>query len=164
MTCAEKHESLDRPSPENPKKGSSQLTPELFDIKARLMPLIDVEKTLICRLTTAGSGEGELTQGNVTPDQVVSSKQGLTKVAINSTIPWKNAFNRFTRTEKRASFDSSYGIDWGDLDDPGAILNNCSEDMIQLWNNPNIKQLLVKQNMRAEELSGLYVIYFPSFR
>jgi len=158
MTHAEKHES----GPGHPprKKTSWQLTPELLAIKERLMPLVDIEKTLIRRLTTAGSGEVEATHREAAPNQPVISKPGLKEVAINSAIPWKNAFNRLIKTDERTSFDSADGIDWDDPEDPSAILHSCSQDMIQLWNNPNIKQLLVKQNARMEDHSGLYVILF----
>lgn len=156
MTQAEKHESLDNPSPQR-KKGSWHLTPELLAIKERLMPLVDVEKTLIRRLTTAGSGEVEATHREAAPDHLLASKPGLKEIAINSAIPWKNAFNRLIKTEERTSFDSAEGIDWDDPEDPSAILNDCSQDMIQLWNNPNIKQLLVK---RMQDHSGLYVFIY----
>jgi len=162
MTHAEKHEYLDHSSPQR-KKGSWHLTPELLGIKERLMPLVDVEKTLIRRLTTAGSGEVEATHREAAPDHLAASKPGLKEIAINSAIPWKNAFNRLIKTEERASFDSAEGIDWDDPEDPSAILNSCSQDMIQLWNNPNIKQLLVKQNARVQDYSGLWVFFFSLF-
>jgi len=158
MTHAEKHES----GPDHPprKKSSWHLTPELLTIKERLMPLVEVEKTLIRRLTTAGSGEVEATHREAAPNDL---KPGIKEVAINSAIPWKNAFNRLIKTDERTSFDSADGVDWDDPEDPSGILHSCSQDMIQLWDNPNIKQLLVKQNARMEDHSGLYVIFFFCF-
>lgn len=153
MTLAQKHEYPAHPSPQR-KKGSWHLTPELLAIKERLMPLVDIEKTLIRRLTTAGSGEVEATHREAGPDHL---KPGLKEIAINSAIPWKNAFNRLIKAEERTSFDSAEGIDWDDPEDPSAVLNSCSQDMIQLWNNPNIRQLLVKQNARMEDHSGFFL-------
>jgi guanine nucleotide-binding protein subunit alpha len=87
MTQAEKQDYLTHPSLQSPRQGSSHLTPELLDIKARLMPLFGVEKTLIRRLTTAGSGEAESAHGQVAPNHVVCPKHAVKKVAINSAIP-----------------------------------------------------------------------------
>ena len=95
----------------------------------------------------AGSGESEATHLR-TPKHI--SKE----IAINSTTPWKNAFNRLIRSE-RTSFDSQDGVDWEDPDDPGAILHACSQDLIHIWNCPIVQELLESQNVRLEESSGL---------
>ena len=113
----------------------------------RLEPLVQVEQTLIRRLTMAGSGESEATHLR-TPKHI--SKE----IAINSTTPWKNAFNRLIRSE-RTSFDSQEGVDWEDPDDPGAILHACSQDLIHIWSCPSVQELLDSQNVRLEESSGL---------
>lgn len=143
-----------QPSPSSPQssKRGPLLTPELLEIKSRLQPLADIEKNLIRRITMAGSGQ-------VDPDfrhgmtDVHPSKDTLKEIAINSTIPWKNAFSRLLKSDHRSSFDSADAIDWDDPEDPWAILNQCSQDMIQLWNSPNIKQLLAKKMVRSEDLS-----------
>lgn len=96
----------------------------------------------------AGSGETEATQLRAPP------KQGFKEIAVNSTTPWKNAFNRLIRTE-RTSFDSQDGVDWEDPEDPGAILHACSQDLIHIWSNPMVQELLESQNVRLEESSGL---------
>ncbi|KAF8906840.1 guanine nucleotide binding protein, alpha subunit [Gymnopilus junonius] len=142
-------------SPQSPKRGPL-LTPEILGIKLRLQPLADVEKNLIRRITTAGSGQ-------VDPDfrhgssNVHPSKGTLKEIAINSTIPWKHAFSRLLKSDHRSSFDSADAIDWDDPEDPWAILNQCSQDMIQLWNSPSIKQLLTKKMVRNEDLSEYFL-------
>jgi guanine nucleotide-binding protein alpha-1 subunit len=96
----------------------------------------------------AGSGETEATHLRAPPKPVFQ------EIAINSTTPWKHAFNRLIKTE-RTSFDSQDGVDWDDPEDPGAVLHACSQDMIHIWSSPVIQELLGRQNVRLEESSGL---------
>ncbi|KAF8970379.1 guanine nucleotide binding protein, alpha subunit [Flammula alnicola] len=153
MERAQRYDHEHSISPQSPKKGLPHLTPELLGIKTRLTDLLEVEKALIRRLT---GGSTELMPTQATPQNGIS-KQGLKEIAINSTIPWKNAFNRLIKSEERSSFDSADGIDWQDPEDPWLLLHERSQDMIQLWNSPNIKQLLVKQNIKAEDLNGYFL-------
>lgn len=156
MERAAKYDREGSVAPQSPKRGLPPLTPELLGIKARLMPLIEVENNLVRRLmggavdtSTARHGTAEQDNG---PDH--SLKQGLKEVAINSAIPWKNAFNRLINNETRDSFDSAEGVDWDDPDDPWPLLNELAQDMSRLWNSPNIKQLLVKQKIKNDDLNG----------
>ncbi|KAH9477409.1 Guanine nucleotide-binding protein alpha-4 subunit [Psilocybe cubensis] len=140
----------------SPKRSHPLLSPELLTIKSRLQPLADVEQNLVRRLTGSGDGSSQRSGYGVTSD-TTSTKGALKEIAINAAIPWKNAFSRLRKSEERSSQDDSDGIDWEDPDDPWPILNTCAPDMIALWNNPNIKQLLVRQNLRIEDLSGYFL-------
>lgn len=152
MDRAQKYEH-DHSSAQGPRKGPSYLTQDLLEIKARLAPLLQVERTLIRRLTGGGSELIPTQTDQTSRGGYNSSKQGLKEIAINSTIPWKNAFNRLVRTEERTSFDSADGIDWDDPEDPWPILNQCMHDMQQLWDSAGVKQLLVKQKIKPEDLN-----------
>jgi len=98
----------------------------------------------------AGSGETEATHLRA------SSKQVFKELAVNSTTPWKHAFNRLIKNE-RTSFDSQDGVDWDDPDDPGAVLYACSKDMIHIWGDPLVQELLGRQNVRLAESSGFFL-------
>jgi len=142
----------------SPKSDLPPLTAELLAIKSRLEVLVEVEKSLVRRLTTAGSGEVEATHlrsillkdGRVSPE-----KTALKEVAINSATPWKSAFIRLMKSEHRESFDSVDGVNWDDPEDPGTILTSCSQDMMTLWASPVVRRILEKQRVRPEDLSGL---------
>lgn len=149
MDRAQKYE-IEHPSSQNTKRGPSYLTPELFETKARLTGLLDVERTLICRIT---GGASELIPTNGDQTMGPFSKQGLKELAINSTIPWKNAFNRLVKADGRNSFDSADGIDWDDPQDPWPIFNERLHDMVQLWNSPAVKQLLFRHKIKADDLN-----------
>jgi hypothetical protein len=132
-----------------------QINPELWIVKLRLSPLLQVEQVLTRLLTPLDSGESELTHlGNLSYTE--RSKSALTELAVNSTAQWKNTVSRLLRSNSdRDSFNSEQTIDWDDHNDPGLVLHACYPDMAQLWCDPTIHQLLEKQNIRLEEMAGL---------
>ncbi|CCM00780.1 uncharacterized protein FIBRA_02822 [Fibroporia radiculosa] len=154
--------SMLRPSSsrDNPSRPSDPdqplLTAEHLKLKMRLSPLLQVEQTLVRKLTPPGSAEFEATHlASVTSGYVERARSK--EVAVNSQFAWKNMFSRFL-PESRESFDSSRdGIDWDDPDDPGRIIYACGEDMIRLWNDDTIRKLLKMHNLRLEDRSGFFL-------
>lgn len=90
------------------------LTPEHLKLKMRLSPLLQVEATLIRKLTPAGSTENEATQLDPTNTAPYADRPRLREIAVNSQFPWKNMFNR-AKYNVRGSFESD-GIDWDSAD------------------------------------------------
>ena len=132
-------------------------SPELLKIKLRLAPLLQVEETLIRRLTPAGSGEMEATL-RIGRDMSYyeRTKNYMKEVTVNSAVQWKGSFGR--REAGRSSFNTDKAIDWEDPDDPGRILHACSEDMIRLWEDPMTKKFLEAQKLRLQERAGLFAV------
>ncbi|RXW21992.1 hypothetical protein EST38_g3878 [Candolleomyces aberdarensis] len=150
-----------------------QIPTELLKLKLKLTALLTVEGTLIRRLTPDGSGETEATQlarsnggtsgqnggggaGSPSGGGVGGKPPVVKELAVNSTKPWKDTFNRLVHGE-RDSFESGDAIDWEDPEDPGRILHDLSDDMIKLWNDPITQLLLEKQNLRMQELAGFFL-------
>ena len=130
-----------------------ELNPELWMIKMRLSPLMQVEQALTRRLTPLDSGETEPTHLDFSYER---SKSVLRELAVNSATQWKSTFSRLLRVGSDGeSFDSEDMVDWDDPNDPGLVLHTCSADMAKLWGDPTIHQLLEKQNIRLEEMAGL---------
>lgn len=136
---------------------TSSASPELLKIKLRLAPLLQVEETLIRRLTSAGSGEMEATL-RIGRDMSYyeRTKNYMKEVTVNSAVQWKGSFGR--REAGRSSFDTDKAINWEDPDDPGRILHACSEDMIRLWEDPMTKKFLEAQKLRLQERAGLFAV------
>jgi hypothetical protein len=135
------------------------LTPEHLKLKMRLLPLQQVEETLLRRLRPSGSVESEATQLPSWKNRPYIATAGYTptEIFINSSSPWKNAFSRIlTSTPTRSSLGSSHNIDFDDPEDPGVILHACAEDMIRLWDDPTVKELLRVRKIRLEDMAGLY--------
>lgn len=129
------------------------VSPELLKLKMRLLPLQQVENSLLRKMTPPGSSEYEPT--HLSPAKKKAGK--FRELAINSTTQWKGAFGRLIATA-RASFESSTEIEYEAPNDAGVILHACSEDIIKLWNDPTVKMLLKAQKVRLEDMGGLCVI------
>jgi hypothetical protein len=118
----------------------------------RLLPLQGVEEALLRKLSHAGSTELE-------PTQLPSSNhhgQRRKEPAVRSSSQWKVAFGRLLNVTRTSLSDDS-NIDFNDPDDPGVILDACSEDMRTLWNDHVIQELLQSMRIRMEDMAGLYV-------
>lgn len=124
----------------------------------RLLPLRQIEDILIRKLNPAGSIENEATRlGSHTSLSGLIKRRGSAKfkeIAIHSTSQWKVAFGRLL-SSARDSMESGEDIDWENPKDPGIVLNACAEDIVKLWNDPTVKQLLHAQKIRLEDMSGL---------
>ncbi|KAF8629170.1 hypothetical protein AX17_005755 [Amanita inopinata Kibby_2008] len=130
------------------------LTAEHLKLRMRLLPLQRLEETLLYRLIDAGSTEFD-------PTQLPSSLENNSPLprkefAVHSSSQWKHAFNRLLSVA-RGSFESGSEINFNDANDPGLVLNACSEDMIKLWNDPIIKELLKVMKIRLEEMAGFFL-------
>jgi hypothetical protein len=116
----------------------------------RLAPLQQVEAALVKKLLPHGHVQ---LSGLTNPAQSLPIQQEIS-VNVNSSAGWKSTFSRLIG---RDSCDSSDLMDWSDPDDPGVVLNACSEDMKRLWADPIVKKMLDIEKMRPEEMAGLYV-------
>lgn len=120
----------------------------------RLLPLRQVEQTLLRRLALAGTGGGA-----AEPVQLSHTDRGrafLKEIGVNAAVRWKDTFaTRARRNWDRESVKSEDGIDWDDPEDPGVVLHACAEDMMHLWEDVFVRGLLERQGLRVEELAGL---------
>lgn len=98
--------SLGRPPP--------PLTAEHLKLKLRLAPLVQVEETLVRKLTQAGSGEMEATQLQMLGGNASHADRARAldrEVAVNSQFAWKGVFHKMIG---RSSMDSE--TDFNDPD------------------------------------------------
>ncbi|KAK7683169.1 hypothetical protein QCA50_013842 [Cerrena zonata] len=149
------------PSSSSPPAGSwLRLTPEHLKLKLRLLPLLQVEESLIRKLTPPGSPEfaaTHLSQITNIPSPMVSRPSAKGKeVAVNSQFAWKGVFSKIIPSS-RDSFDSADLVNWEDPEDPGRIIFACSEDMIKLWRDPMIRKILNHQHIRLQDEGGFFL-------
>ncbi|KAJ6541761.1 guanine nucleotide binding protein, alpha subunit [Mycena capillaripes] len=130
---------------------SLRLDAELVQLKTRLLPLLDIEKSLLMRLSLPGSTEWEPTERPL----AVAKRRQSKEIAVNSTVAWKAAFTRLT--EDRQSFDTDHLVDWDDPEDPGVLLHARNDDMKRLWAHPTVQAILEKQSIRLQELAGFFL-------
>lgn len=131
---------------DGPVKDVPTLTTEHLRIKQRLSPLLEIEKNLIRQLSPVSSRRKSLDHSGL----------ALNEVAVNSATTWKECFQKLMKSE-RESFDSETVVNWDDPNDPGRVLHACSEDMIRLWNDDVIQELLTKLGLRMREQAGFFL-------
>ena len=149
----ERSQSTVTPSKVAGPSSSQEITPALLKLRMKLLPLQQIEDVLIQKLNPIGSFETEGT--HLTPP--LSGKARFKELTVHSTTQWKVAFGKILTS--RTSVDSGADIDWDNPNDPGIVLNACAEDIIKLWNDPTVKELLNERKIRLEDMSGLYVNY-----
>lgn len=126
-----------------------KLTTEHLKIKQRLSPLLELEKALINQLSPVDSSEREATH---LPGH--NARPSPKEVAVNSaTTQWKQCLGKLVKAEQ----PNSPVMRWDDSDDAGRVLNASSGDMIQLWNDPVIQELLRRLKIRLQDHAGLCV-------
>ncbi|KAG6907740.1 hypothetical protein DXG01_007540 [Tephrocybe rancida] len=126
---------------------STQLESDLLKLKMRLAPLLQVEQVLIRRLAPDGPGEAETMLHNHDSSYADLSKSLIEEVAVNSTRTWKETVNALT--PQPAEQPSG----WDDPNDPGVVLNACSQDMQLLWNDLTVRTLLKNQSIHMEQMA-----------
>ncbi|KAJ7082579.1 guanine nucleotide binding protein, alpha subunit [Mycena epipterygia] len=138
------------PSPHSSYSSHESLRPDvdLLALRARLLPLLNIEDVLVHRL---GSSD---TANSVYPPQPVHNplRRMGKEVAVNAALAWKNAF-----LSGRESFDSAHAVDWDDPDDPGSALHARADDMQRLWSHPTVRAILQQQGIRLQESPGFFL-------
>ncbi|KAJ3988831.1 guanine nucleotide binding protein, alpha subunit [Lentinula detonsa] len=131
------------------------LTVEHLKLKMRLSPLLQVEESLWRRLSPSSAVEFEASHlASITN---VPHSTRPKEVYVQSSMAWKSTFSRLLSTSTRDSVESDTGIDFDDPKDPGVILNNCAEDMIKLWHDSTIRELLNVSGIRLEDTPGFFL-------
>ncbi|KAI0053196.1 G-alpha-domain-containing protein [Auriscalpium vulgare] len=123
----------------------ADLTSEHARLQLSLSPLVRVEEALVRKL--------QLSAGQPALDAGVAKE-----VALNSTSGWKGNFvGRVLARRSGEGGDEDDGIDWDDPNDPGRVINACGEDMMRLWEDPVVRELLDRAGVRLREMSGFFL-------
>ncbi|KAI0032612.1 guanine nucleotide binding protein, alpha subunit, partial [Vararia minispora EC-137] len=128
-----------------------RLTPELLRLKIRLSPLVQVEEALVRRLQIS-SGQENVVSVRAQEHAGIVGRE----IAVHSASGWKGNFVARMLAGKQKTDDGD-GIDWDDPDDPGRVIHACKDDMIGLWEDPIVRELLETKQMRMQEMSGFFL-------
>ncbi|CDO70181.1 hypothetical protein BN946_scf184774.g9 [Trametes cinnabarina] len=147
----------------------------LEELRRRLHPLHHIESLLIAKLvppneheaTTLGVGGSNSVNGNVpyygnahgAPSRAFHHQE----IFVRPGASWK------TRSQGRPQSAGTTGQET--IDESQTVLHRCCADMISLWNDPVVRQVLRRRKIRLEESPGFYLndlprvtslSYFPS--
>jgi guanine nucleotide-binding protein subunit alpha len=116
-----------------------------------------VENALLRRLDPSGE-DFEATQ--LGSSWLSSSKE----LFVRSSSNWKEKLARITQRASQTGSERSNvledihlesPVDLDNPEDPGYIIQACKDDMITLWHDPIVRQVLRIGNVRLEEMPGL---------
>ncbi|CAE6356447.1 unnamed protein product [Rhizoctonia solani] len=147
------------PDPERPGTALSFRTEEklahISELRLRLQPLMLLEDQL--NRTLAGDLSGndlEPTRlGSYSAPHRDTTDRKEKEVAVRSGSTWKKALNTFKG--KREDDDDAYT--WDDPNDPGHTIVALREDMIALWRDPFVQDVLHKQRLQLEHTAGFFL-------
>ncbi|KAJ7445540.1 guanine nucleotide binding protein, alpha subunit [Mycena galericulata] len=147
------------PSPRSSYSSHDSLRPDndLMTLRARLIPLLQIEDILVERLSAPGLSTipGPTASSSRVTEPIPTGQCTGKEVAVNSTVAWKNAFMR--DATGRESFDTQHVVDWDDPADPGPLLHARAADMRRLWAHPMVRAILERQGVRLQELPGFFL-------
>lgn len=134
-------------------EGYPPLGPEQLKLKMKLSPLLRMEDLLIQKLAPNSQHhiKGE------SPDPVFNDAANApvapavpirTELTVNSRSTWKSAFKRLRKS-------GTEEIDFDDPTDPGRVLFACKDDIITLWKDPVVRQILEIAQVRPQDQGGL---------
>ncbi|TBU61057.1 G-alpha-domain-containing protein [Dichomitus squalens] len=162
------------PDSDSESESHVQLPTHLEDLRRRLHPLRHIESLLIAKLvppneheaTTLGYGGSNSVNGNVGPPwnsrQFAHSSQHK-EIFVRPGAAWK------LRSHGRPQSAGTTGQET--VDESQAVLHHCRTDIVTLWNDPVVRQILRRRKIRLEESPGFYLNdldrvtslqYFPS--
>jgi guanine nucleotide-binding protein alpha-1 subunit len=115
----------------------------------RLVPLLHLEQSLLKRLDPSGE-DFEATQ--LGSNWLTSGKE----LFVRSSSNWKEKLSRLrSRYIDIGTSDHQHDEDFDDPDDPEHVIHDCREDMLALWHDPVVRQVLQIGGVRLEEMPGL---------
>jgi guanine nucleotide-binding protein alpha-1 subunit len=127
----------------------TNLTDNHRRIRMRLSPLISMEAALARKLLPE----------NFDPER--SSRD----ICVRANSGWKTTLERATSPDARPGSSTKSGArrvssrpgtsDTRSRDDPTAVLAACKDDILLLWEDPIVKDVLKKHNVRLEDSPGL---------
>ncbi|KAJ7502857.1 guanine nucleotide binding protein, alpha subunit [Mycena galericulata] len=160
LTEAEASASAPQPAPDDPVY--PVITQELLTLKMRLLPLQQVEEALLGKLTPGAAFKQRpaAQTNNLSPltNLPESTRGGIpaAEVAVHSATPWKGAFSRLMNNV-RGSVDGPEVAEPQDSREARQLLHACAEDMIRLWNDPTVKEVLKVHRLRLEDMAGFFL-------
>nr|GAT55386.1 predicted protein [Mycena chlorophos] len=144
---------------------------DLLSLRARLLPLLDLEEILTARIanpdheysssTPAPSGRSPdnspVPSFRASPSLFRKRPGKEREVAVNSGSTRKRGFLPSLLGGDRSSIDTTDLVDWDDPSEPGAVLNAASDDMQRLWAHPSVREILSRSGLRLQEESGFFL-------
>lgn len=133
---------------------------EIDLLRMRLTPLRHIEALLIAKLIPPGEDDAASFLGNGSFGPYPSRRSPSAERSLRSQevfvrpgATWKGALAKNGRRDGRPISLGDTGMTT--RDEAQEVLHNCCDDIISLWNNKFVREVLRRRKIRLEELPGL---------
>lgn len=137
---------------------ASNLPHELELLQMRLTPLRHIEALLIAKLVPPGEDEAASVIGSSAVSAYHSHRSRSSEhawrtqeVFVRPGATWKGALAKSTRDRPVSLGDNGMHTP----DEAQEVLHSCSYDIMALWNDKFVREILRRRKIRLEESSGL---------
>ncbi|KIJ63047.1 hypothetical protein HYDPIDRAFT_93086 [Hydnomerulius pinastri MD-312] len=141
---------------------SPSIPQELDLLKMRLTPLRHIEALLIAKLIPPGEDEAASVVGcsSVSAYQSHRSRSSerswrTQEVFVRPGATWKGALAKGPRKDGRPTSLGNTGI--ATRDEAQEVLHTCSDDIVSLWHDKLVREVLRRRKIRLEELPGFFL-------
>jgi hypothetical protein len=140
----------------------SLCVPREFDLlKMRLLPLRHIEALLIAKLVPPNEDEATHLGHKGKSNYSISSGSGRSfhsqEVFVRGASSWKGKLAEgVARIHGRPISAGSTGLET--KDEPQEALHSCRQDIMALWSDPIVREILRRRKIRLEEFPGLCAI------
>jgi guanine nucleotide-binding protein alpha-1 subunit len=133
---------------------------ELELLKMRLLPLRHIEALLIAKLVPPNENEAtHLGHKGKSNESIISSGSDRSfhtqEVFVRGTSSWKGALAK--SVSHRPTSVGTIGQETND--EPQEVLHSCKKDIMALWSDPLVRDILRRRKVRLEEFPGLCAIF-----
>lgn len=133
---------------------------EIDLLRMRLTPLRHIEALLIAKLVPPGEDDIASFAGGASFSGYPSRRRSSVErpwrtqeVFVRPGATWKGTLAKSSRREGRPTSLGNTGM--ATRDEAQEVLHNCSDDIIALWSNRFVREVLRRRKIRLEELPGL---------
>jgi guanine nucleotide-binding protein subunit alpha len=147
-------------------------------LKQKLQPLKHIEQLLIAKLVPPNEEEAThfAPPSNPYIPGVQQASYRSQEIFIRPGQGWRGALSRarvtnpgFGGNEYGGSGSNGRPMSAGNTgletqDEPQAVLHKLKKEMVQLWEDPLVKEVLRRKKIKLEQESGLYVLYSLAYR
>ncbi|KAG8835667.1 hypothetical protein FRC17_001856 [Serendipita sp. 399] len=159
--AADSDNSADELPPDAPAPLSSILTDSHRRRCTRLRAALDLaERGLKARLSPTYAATANLPRSRPSTAEQLVDEEAEAELAVpaNSyTLGHKDDVVLKSFSRRLSVLPQHFPTDPGDLNDPRHLISSCRYDMITLWNDPAVKEILIRRKVRWLEWPGFFL-------
>ncbi|KAG8761094.1 hypothetical protein FRC14_007875 [Serendipita sp. 396] len=160
--AAESEDSADELPPDAPPPLSSILTDSHRRRCTRLRATLDLaERGLKARLSPTYAATANLPRSRPSTAEGLVDEEAEAELAVPANSwtlgPQDDTTFKPSSSRRLSALPQHFSIDNSDPNDPRRLIGSCRQDMINLWNDPAVKEILIRRKVKWLEWPGFFL-------